>query len=109
MSVKMNFDAKKALAMLNDLEDAATAVMPKVYQEFYRNTPIKTGNARRNTKLNKNEIEADYAYAGVLDAGRGFRDGQMRGSKQAPRGMTQPATKVMEQEVQAYIKKVSKG
>lgn len=57
-------------------------------------TPIRDGNARRSTTLNRqNEIVANYPYAEVLDAGRGFRDGQMRGSKQAPQGMTKPFLK----------------
>jgi hypothetical protein len=45
-------------------------------------TPIRTGYARRNTKLrNKRTIIADYNYATDLDDGK---------SKQAPRGMTEP-------------------
>lgn len=48
------------------------------------------GNAKRSTRLVNTTIEANYPYAGVLDAGRGYRDGQMRGSEQAPKGMSQP-------------------
>lgn len=45
-------------------------------------TPIRTGNARRNTKLqNRRTIKADYHYATDLDAGK---------SKQARQGMTKP-------------------
>jgi hypothetical protein len=45
-------------------------------------TPVKTGNARRNTRLkNNNTIEAHYAYAERLDNGW---------SRQAPQGMTKP-------------------
>jgi hypothetical protein len=71
------------------------------FDEFKKNTPVKTGNARRSTTLSGNEILADYPYAGVLDQGRGFRDGQMRGSTQAPRGMTEPTLKFLLD----YIKK----
>jgi hypothetical protein len=60
------------------------------YQEFVKNTPVKTGNAKRQTSLQGNQIIANYNYAEVLDLGRGFRDGQMRGSEQAPQGMTKP-------------------
>jgi hypothetical protein len=40
----------------------------EVYQEFVKNTPIRSGNARRRTKLrNKTEIVADYPYAQRLE------------------------------------------
>jgi hypothetical protein len=107
--IKMGFDAKAFQQQLGNLAKVKLAVMPKTYQEFVKNTPVKTGNAKRSTTLVKNEIQANYAYAGVLDAGRGFRDGQMRGSKQAPQGMTIPATKLLQQEVHNYIMKNSKG
>jgi hypothetical protein len=63
------------------------------YQEFVKNTPIAKkngGNAKRSTSLQGNQIVANYNYANVLDKGRGYRDGQMRGSEQAPQGMTKP-------------------
>ena len=72
------------------------------YQEFYRVTPVNKdpkaknrGNAKRSTTLAGNRIQANYPYANVLDEGRGFRDGQMRGSEQAPIGMTQPAIEAL--------------
>jgi hypothetical protein len=62
--------------------------------EFKSLTPIDKGNARRNTTLvNGATIRADYPYAQVLNDGRGYRDGQMRGSTQAPQGMTRPFDK----------------
>lgn len=109
MSIKMKFDATRYKQTLGNLVKLKMAVMPTVYQEFLKNTPVDTGNARRNTRLNKLDIEANYAYAGVLDAGRGFRDGQMRGSTQAPNGMTQPALTVMDKEVAKYLAKNTKG
>ena len=56
---------------------------PKEGQKFFKSiTPIRTGNARRNTKLKKqNEITADYKYAGRLNKGY---------SQQAPEGMSKP-------------------
>lgn len=76
------------------------------FREFYRITPVnknpkaKTrGNAKRSTTLNGNKIQANYPYANVLDQGRGFRDGQMRGSDQAPKGMTEPAI----EELRRYV------
>lgn len=63
------------------------------YREFLRLTPIKTGNARRSTRfINGDTIEADYPYAEVLDKGRHMTNRGMRGSIQAPKGMTLPWT-----------------
>lgn len=56
--------------------------------EFVKDTPIRSGNARRNTKLRGSTIEANYAYAKRLDEGW---------SKQSPQGMTKPT--------EAFIKK----
>ena len=75
------------------------------YKKFREVTPQRTGNAKRNTKLNGTEIQTNYPYARVLDDGRGFRDGQMRGSTQAPDGMTKPTI----DHILDYIKSQSKG
>jgi hypothetical protein len=77
-------------AKLSDLSDIQRLAMPQIYQEFLKLTPVDTGNARSHTQIVSDKIEANYDYAEVLDAGRGFRDGQMRGSEQAPDGMTAP-------------------
>lgn len=71
-------------------------VLAKVaYNKFYSTTPIRTGNARSNTDLRNNLIEANYPYADRLDEGY---------SKQAPRGMTEPTIEY----VQRYIKSQGK-
>jgi hypothetical protein len=50
--------------------------------KFFRGiTPIRSGNARKRTRLNQDTIVADYPYAQRLDAGS---------SRQAPQGMTRP-------------------
>lgn len=64
----------------------------EAYRVFLRNTPIRTGNARANTELERNEIVADYPYAIRLDQGW---------SKQSPKGMSEPTIKFL----QDYIKK----
>lgn len=65
--------------------------LPKeAFQVFKDTTPIKTGNAKANTRLKGNTIEANYPYAEVLDKGRHMTNRGMRGSKQAPVGMTKP-------------------
>lgn len=64
----------------------------EAYDVFVENTPIKTGNARNNTILKKNEIHAEYPYATRLDQGW---------SKQSPDGMVEPTMQFLEE----YIKK----
>jgi hypothetical protein len=87
-------------------------VMAPAYRFFHDLTPIRTGNARANTNLETNNytsvIRAQYPYAFVLDAGRGFRDGQMRGSDQAPDGMSGPTQKYITKLVSDYLKKWGK-
>jgi hypothetical protein len=86
------------------IKNLKAAVMPQLYQYFVNETPVRSGNARNNTKLDGyNIIRANYQYAGVLDAGRGFRDGQMRGSVQAPDGMTKPTKVEAQRLVNQYI------
>lgn len=81
--------------------------MPQLEKEFLKNTPIATGNARANTSLRGNVIEADYPYAFVLDAGRGFRDGQMRGSEQAPDGMSEPTKEFAKKLIPQLVQKLA--
>lgn len=60
------------------------------YKAFKENTPIRKGNARRNTKKQGHTINADYPYAQRLEEGY---------SKQAPKGMTEPTL----EEVRQYV------
>jgi hypothetical protein len=69
------------------------------YKYFRDITPIARvngGNARRNTHLVRDTIQADYRYAQRLDAGY---------SGQAPAGMTKPT----EQFIKDWIAKNGKG
>lgn len=68
----------------------------EAYDYFKGITPERTGNAKRSTRLQRDEIQADYAYAQRLDGGY---------SSQAPFGMTKPTEKF----IQEYIKKQAKG
>lgn len=79
ITIKVNNKLTGALKgvkrQLKELPAEATKV-------FIKNTPIRTGNARRNTKLKgKNVIHARYPYAQRLDEGY---------SKQSPEGMVKP-------------------
>lgn len=62
-------------------------------KKFISLTPVDSGNARRNTRLINNQIEANYPYAVPLDNGH---------SKQAPNGMIKP----FEQWVRAKTKQI---
>lgn len=80
-------------------------MVPKeAYQEFKKITPIKTGNAKRNTRLKGNSIEANYQYAQVLDKGRHMTNRGMRGSEQAPQGMTKPTQEFINKRVKQILK-----
>lgn len=74
----------------------AEAMAKEGFSHFRKITPFKTGNAKRNTFLNKDTIEATYPYARRLDEGY---------SPQARDGMTKPT----EAYVQDWVKKQSKG
>lgn len=52
----------KVLQTLNSNNIAIEA-----HKKFVSVTPIKSGNARRNTKLYNNTIDADYPYAQRLE------------------------------------------
>jgi hypothetical protein len=79
--------------------------LPKeAFKEFVKNTPVKTGNAKRNTKLKGKTIEAKYQYAQVLDKGRHMTNRGMRGSDQAPKGMSEPTEQFIKKRIAAILK-----
>lgn len=80
-------DVKRIKAELENLPKAAFDIWRGV-------TPVKTGNARRKTKLAGNEIRADYNYAVPLDQGR---------SKQAPQGMLKPTDLFIKNKVKKIL------
>lgn len=75
---------KSMKAKLNKLPEDA-------YKVFVKETPFRTGNARRRTKLknNKKTIDANYPYAQRLDEGY---------SKQSPEGMVKPTEEFIVQQ-----------
>jgi len=106
--VDVKIDRTKLTAKITDLRKVTDQAMPQVYEFFVRETPIAQGggNAREHTVYHANRIIADYPYAAVLDAGRGYRDGQMRGSEQAPHGMTEPTREFAQKLIPQLIKKL---
>lgn len=94
MTVKITRDTitAKLKQVTKDLDN-----LPELaYDEFVKTTPKRTGNARRNTSLRKETITAEYAYAQRLDQGY---------SKQAPKGMIEPVTQFIEQQLSKTIRK----
>ena len=79
--VKLSLVRDQITPDLNQAKRELAQVPEGAYKIFRSHTPIKTGNARKRTTLNKNTIEANYAYALRLDQGW---------SNQAPDGMTNP-------------------
>lgn len=67
---------------LRRVERFARDLPRNAHREFVQNTPIRTGNARRNTDLANNEIQANYDYSIRLE--------KDRTSRQAPNGMSDP-------------------
>lgn len=80
---------RKKVAELNKVPKEA-------YDKFKATTPIKTGNARRRTRLQGTDIKADYNYATELDAGK---------SRQAPEGMTKPTERYITKRVKDIMRK----
>jgi hypothetical protein len=71
--------------------------LPKeAFTQFVKDTPIRSGNARRKTRLSGNKIVAGYNYAQKLD--EGF-------SKQAPDGMTKPTEQFIEKRMAEILRK----
>jgi len=80
--MKIKFDTKGFNKVVDSAKKEADRLAVDAHKFFVKETPIRTGNARRNTDLlNNNKIVADYAYAQRLDEGW---------SKQSPEGMTGP-------------------
>lgn len=66
---------------LQKVDKRLSKVAPEAHKFFVSETPIRTGNARRKTRLQGKTIKADYPYAKRLDEGW---------SRQSPEGMSKP-------------------
>lgn len=105
MSISLDIQIKSNVPnMLNRIKQKLANLPQEAYKEFVNNTPVRSGNAKRNTKLRGSTIEANYAYAGVLDKGRHMTNRGMRGSNQAPHGMTKPTVDFLRKRVAQIVK-----
>lgn len=99
---------------MRKIENYVNRRIPKLaLNEYKKNTPKASGNARRKTKLRSRTIIGDYPYAGVLDdglfpnppkAGTGKTIGGY--STQAPKGMADPTIKEIDKQFKAFVKRV---
>jgi hypothetical protein len=60
----------------------------QAFEVWREATPVRTGNARRRTRLQGDVIRADYDYAVPLDRGS---------SRRAPEGMSRPTERFLRQ------------
>jgi hypothetical protein len=81
---------------LRRINNALDKVPAEAHRVFKDETPIKTGNAKRRTRLQGEAIKADYPYATELDAGK---------SRQAPEGMTKPTEEYITKRIRAIMRK----
>ena len=88
MSIKVKSDeVKKLFRDMPREKDQAWRAAGELFKSL---TPVKSGNARRNTRVTDTEIHADYGYADRLDSGW---------SRQAPRGMSAETLKYFQQRI----------
>ena len=94
MSVKINKNTMQpSLARITQELENITSV---AYRTWVENTPVRSGNARRRTRLQGNTIRADYDYAVPLDQGR---------SRQSQKGMEAPTERAIVREVRRILRK----
>lgn len=65
------------------------------YATWQANTPVRSGNARRRTRLTGDTIRANYGYAVPLDSGT---------SRQAPAGMFAPTLTWVQQQIRKIFR-----
>lgn len=85
----------KRLTKIQQVADPAK-LAKAAYNYFVSITPIDSGNARRSTSLQGDEIHASYPYAKRLDQGW---------SDQAPNGMIKPTEKFISQHIKKELGK----
>lgn len=92
-------DTKQVDKLFENLLDLPLDTMNKAFPFLRKETPIRSGNARRRTSHSKNslKIRSKYGYAGRLDDGW---------SNQAPDGFTDPTIDFIEDYIANQIRKL---
>ncbi len=93
----MQFNMNAVSKMFEQAEKVAKTLPKEALDYFVDSTPIRSGNARRSTRLRGNTIDADYNYAERLDEGY---------SRQSPKGMTGPTEKFLQKRIDDLIGKI---
>jgi len=93
----LNFNMSEINKMFEQAEKVATTLPKEAYNYFVDSTPVRSGNARRNTNLRGSTVDANYNYAERLDEGY---------SRQAPKGMTGPTEKFLQKRINDLIGKI---
>jgi hypothetical protein len=98
LNVDIKFDTTAIKRMTAEIKAELKVYPQQALTEFKDLTPIRSGNARRRTRLSATNqaIIADYPYAERLDAGY---------SSQAPQGMTKPFDKWVKDKVNKIFRK----
>jgi len=79
---------------LKKIQNKLDKVPDEAHKVFVANTPIRSGNARRKTTIQKDTIKANYPYAKRLDEGY---------SKQAPDGMVKPTVEFIRNRIKQIL------
>ena len=97
IGLSIKIDARGLKSKLKRWTSQVERLPERALAKFIKNTPIDTGNARRNTVLQSNNIiKGDYPYSSKLDDGY---------SRQSPDGMTKPTTDWLEKEFNRIFKR----
>ena len=88
-------DLRSFEKQMTELKERLDTLPKEAHREFLKNTPVRSGNARRRTRLQDTKIIADYPYSQRLDEGY---------SKQSPQGMTEPTEQWIQKEVDRRLK-----
>lgn len=93
--MSITLTVNKMTSSVKNIQKKLKNLPKEAFTEFVKDTPIRSGHARRSTKLNGNVINANYAYAKRLDEGY---------SQQSPDGMTKPTEVFIKKRVAQILK-----
>lgn len=93
--MSITLKANRITPSLQDIQKKLARLPQEAYQQFVQDTPVRSGNARRKTRLSGNKIIAGYNYATKLDEGS---------SNQAPDGMTKPTEEFIKKRMAQILK-----
>lgn len=92
--IALRLNASNVRTKIERMNKQLELLPKKAHNFFVKETPIKSGNARRKTVLKGDTIEANYEYANRLNDGH---------SRQAPKGMTEPTISYVRGQVRKIL------